>query len=49
MRAPWHSHQVVPCGAAGVDDICVAVEDPGGEVGLAKVLPEILDRVQFGL
>jgi hypothetical protein len=43
-----HGDKAVPCGAAGVDDFVVAVEDPVGEVVLAEVFPEILDRVEFG-
>src|SRR5688572_25867666 len=38
----------VPCVAALVDDIGVAVEDGDGELVLADILPNILDGVEFG-
>ena len=39
--------QCVPCGAASIDkDLFVVVDTVGQEV-LAKVLPDVLDRVEF--
>ena len=38
----------VPCVAALVHDIGVAVEDGYGELVGAQVLPDVFDRVEFG-
>lgn len=40
--------EVVPGLAGGVDDGVVGVEDAVGEPVLSEVLPDVLDRVQFG-
>ena len=41
-------YECVPGVAAGADDLPVGFEDTVGEIGLAQVLPNILDRVEFG-
>ena len=41
-------HEAVPRGAADVDDVVVAVEDPVREGVLAETLPEAFDRVEVG-
>ena len=39
--------QVSPSLAAGIDDGVVGVVDAQGEVVLAQVLPDVLDRIEF--
>ena len=40
--------ELVPGVAAGVEDGVVVIEDAVREPVLAEVLPDVLDRVQFG-
>jgi hypothetical protein len=44
--APWLVGEAVPGIAAGLDDGVVVGEDAIGEMGLAQVLPDVLDRVE---
>ena len=39
--AGWIADQRVPCGAAGVDNGVVVVEDPVAELVLSQVLPDV--------
>ena len=41
--------ECVPGLAAGLDDRFVGVEDAIGEVVLAKILPDVFDRIELGL
>lgn len=45
---PGSVHEIVPGAAAGVEDGLVVGEDPVGEPRLAKVLPDVLNRIEFG-
>src|SRR3954463_7212817 len=40
--------QEVPGLSAGVDDVVVGVPDPGAELVLAQVVPDVFHRVQLG-
>lgn len=40
--------EAVPCVACGGDDVVVAVEDAVSEPVGAQILPDVLDRIQFG-
>ena len=44
----WSGDEVSPSLAGGVDDLLVGVEDAVGEPVGAQVLPDVLDRVEFG-
>jgi len=46
--ARWIGHQRVPGVFAGVLDCLVAVPDAQAELVAAQILPDVLDRVQFG-
>ena len=48
MDAAWFGGECIPSIAAGIDDGVVAVEDTIAELVLAQVLPDILDRIEFG-
>ena len=40
--------EVVPGVATGIENIFVGIEDAVREVGLAEILPDVLDRIEFG-
>lgn len=42
------SCECIPSIAASVDDCIVVVEDPVAELVLAQILPDVLDRIEFG-
>ena len=42
------SDEPVPGVTAGVEDVLIGLEDAAGEPVLAQVLPDVLDRVEFG-
>ena len=57
MRPPSHagrcdrlglSREFVPGVAGGVDDFLEGLEDPVGKAVGSQILPDVLNRVQFG-
>jgi hypothetical protein len=45
---PGGFDEAVPGLATGIDDGPVVGEDAAGKIGLAQVLPDVLDRIEFG-
>src|SRR5215210_6385554 len=41
-------NQEVPGLSAGVDNVVLGVPDPGAELVLAQVVPDVFDRVELG-
>jgi hypothetical protein len=43
--APWLFDELVPGGAAVIDDVALGAEDTIGQPVIADKLPDVLDRV----